>query len=101
MGLFTLFVYVFFEKILIFRFKKIVRLTSSNEFSKNVDVDVAVLNNCSKCWPIVDKLGRMSQARSYSLQREVQLRFLSPDDIPVIKRLCTEWFPIEWVPLPG
>jgi len=35
----------------------------------------------------------MSQARSYSLQREVQLRFLSPDDIPVIKRLCEEWFP--------
>ena len=39
----------------------------------------------------------MSQPRSYSLQREVQLRFLSPDDIPVIKRLCEEWFPIEWV----
>lgn len=38
----------------------------------------------------------MSQARSYSLQREVQLRFLSPDDIPVIKRLCEEWFPIEY-----
>ena len=37
----------------------------------------------------------MSQARSYSLQREVQLRFLSPDDIPVVKGLCAEWFPIE------
>ncbi|KAJ8319338.1 hypothetical protein KUTeg_004429 [Tegillarca granosa] len=38
----------------------------------------------------------MSQALSFSVQREVQLRFLCPDDIQEVKRLCTEWFPIEY-----
>lgn len=26
----------------------------------------------------------------------VQLRFLCPSDVPEVKRLCTEWFPIEY-----
>lgn len=26
----------------------------------------------------------------------VQLRFLCPNDMPEVKRLCTEWFPIEY-----
>jgi len=26
----------------------------------------------------------------------VQLRFLSPEDVPDVKKLCTEWFPIEY-----
>lgn len=38
----------------------------------------------------------MSEAQSFSIQREVQLRFLSPADIPEVKKLCTEWFPIEY-----
>ena len=27
---------------------------------------------------------------------ELQLRFLNPTDIPEVKRLCREWFPIEY-----
>ena len=27
---------------------------------------------------------------------ELQLRFLNPSDIPEVKRLCREWFPIEY-----
>ena len=27
---------------------------------------------------------------------ELQLRFLNPSDIPEVKRLCKEWFPIEY-----
>ncbi|WAQ96328.1 NAA60-like protein [Mya arenaria] len=38
----------------------------------------------------------MTEVPSFSIQREVQLRFLSPEDIPEVKRLCTEWFPIEY-----
>ncbi|XP_052824173.1 N-alpha-acetyltransferase 60 isoform X2 [Octopus bimaculoides] len=38
----------------------------------------------------------MNQAVSFGVQREVQLRFLCPDDIEEVKRLCTEWFPIEY-----
>ncbi|GIY89308.1 n-alpha-acetyltransferase 60 [Caerostris darwini] len=26
----------------------------------------------------------------------VQLRFLGPEDVPAVKKLCTEWFPIEY-----
>ena len=37
----------------------------------------------------------MSQTIVFSIQREVQLRFLGPDDIAEVKRLCMEWFPIE------
>ncbi|CAH1793889.1 unnamed protein product [Owenia fusiformis] len=33
---------------------------------------------------------------SFSLQHEVQLRFLTPQDIDVVKQLCHEWFPIEY-----
>ncbi|KAL5019059.1 hypothetical protein ScPMuIL_004781 [Solemya velum] len=33
---------------------------------------------------------------SFSLQREIQLRFLNPADIPDVKNLCSEWFPIEY-----
>ena len=40
----------------------------------------------------------MSQKLSaFSVQQEIQLRFLSPSDIPDIKQLCADWFPIEWV----
>ncbi|KAL3877874.1 hypothetical protein ACJMK2_035518 [Sinanodonta woodiana] len=38
----------------------------------------------------------MSQLQSFSIQREVQLRFLCPEDLDEVKRLCTEWFPIEY-----
>lgn len=38
----------------------------------------------------------MTEARSFNVQREVQLRFLSPSDIPEVKKLCAEWFPIEY-----
>ena len=27
---------------------------------------------------------------------ELQLRFLNPGDLPEVKRLCKEWFPIEY-----
>ncbi len=27
---------------------------------------------------------------------ELQLRFLNPGDLPEVKRLCREWFPIEY-----
>lgn len=32
-----------------------------------------------------------------SIQQEVQLRFLGPSDVAEVKKLCREWFPIEWV----
>jgi len=39
----------------------------------------------------------MSRAVSLSIKREeVQLRFLGPDDIPEVRRLCLEWFPIDY-----
>jgi ribosomal protein S18 acetylase RimI-like enzyme len=38
----------------------------------------------------------MSLARCFSLQHQIHLRFLSPDDIGEVKRLCAEWFPIEY-----
>ena len=42
------------------------------------------------------KMGSMIQTTmSYSIQQEIQLRFLCPDDIPEVKLLCAEWFPIE------
>lgn len=41
--------------------------------------------------------GSMTEARTFSIQREVQLRFLTPEDIPEVKKLCAEWFPIEYV----
>lgn len=31
----------------------------------------------------------------YSLQNEIQLRFLCPSDINEIKTLCNDWFPVE------
>ncbi|ELT92957.1 hypothetical protein CAPTEDRAFT_176991 [Capitella teleta] len=34
--------------------------------------------------------------QTFTIQREVQLRFLLPTDIPEIKSLCSEWFPIEY-----
>ena len=45
-----------------------------------------------------------SPAKSCTLSRvpplinspELQLRFLNPTDIPEVKRLCREWFPIEY-----
>ncbi|XP_069123321.1 N-alpha-acetyltransferase 60-like [Argopecten irradians] len=38
----------------------------------------------------------MCQPMSFSVQREVQLRFLCPADIDEVKKLCREWFPIEY-----
>ncbi|BFZ17695.1 hypothetical protein BsWGS_20734 [Bradybaena similaris] len=31
-----------------------------------------------------------------SIQQEVQLRFLGPSDVAEVKKLCREWFPIEY-----
>ena len=31
------------------------------------------------------------------LLNDVQVRFLCPNDVEEVKRLCREWFPIEWV----
>lgn len=45
---------------------------------------------------INDWYGSMTELVSFSIQREVQLRFLSPADIPEVKKLCAEWFPIEY-----
>ncbi|XP_012943964.1 N-alpha-acetyltransferase 60 [Aplysia californica] len=33
---------------------------------------------------------------SLSVQQEVQLRFLNPSDVGEVKKLCREWFPIEY-----
>ncbi|XP_067673739.1 N-alpha-acetyltransferase 60-like [Haliotis asinina] len=38
----------------------------------------------------------MSQVLSLCVQQEVQLRFLCPHDLDEVKRLCAEWFPIEY-----
>lgn len=37
----------------------------------------------------------MNQAKALQVQQEVQLRFLCPADVGEVKKLCTEWFPIE------
>ena len=29
-------------------------------------------------------------------QGELQLRFLTPQDLSEVKRLCQEWFPVEY-----
>ncbi|XP_064613621.1 N-alpha-acetyltransferase 60-like [Liolophura sinensis] len=38
----------------------------------------------------------MSEPMVFSAQREVQLRFLCPEDIGDVKKLCAEWFPIDY-----
>ncbi|ESO87196.1 hypothetical protein LOTGIDRAFT_210596 [Lottia gigantea] len=38
----------------------------------------------------------MSQTLSLHFQQEVQLRFLCPGDLGEVKRLCAEWFPIDY-----
>ncbi|KAK3089788.1 hypothetical protein FSP39_006543 [Pinctada imbricata] len=38
----------------------------------------------------------MSQVLTFCVQPQVQLRFLCPDDIEQVKKLCTEWFPIDY-----
>ncbi|KAK7113560.1 N-alpha-acetyltransferase 60-like [Littorina saxatilis] len=38
----------------------------------------------------------MTQVQAYRVQQEVQLRFLSPADVSEVKKLCSEWFPIEY-----
>ncbi|XP_025099383.1 N-alpha-acetyltransferase 60-like [Pomacea canaliculata] len=38
----------------------------------------------------------MNQAKALQVQQEVQLRFLCPADVGEVKKLCTEWFPIEY-----
>ncbi|XP_041362267.1 N-alpha-acetyltransferase 60-like [Gigantopelta aegis] len=38
----------------------------------------------------------MSKAHSLCMQQEIQLRFLGPDDVDEVKKLCAEWFPIEY-----
>ena len=48
---------------------------------------------CSEVVEIKDDY--MTQVQCLSIQREVQLRFLCPADIPEVKKLCKEWFPIE------
>ncbi|XP_013389989.1 N-alpha-acetyltransferase 60 [Lingula anatina] len=44
----------------------------------------------------VNNLIPMTQQNSFSIQREVQMRFLSPSDINDIKKLCADWFPIDY-----
>ena len=38
---------------------------------------------------------RMMQAQAFRMQQEIQLRFLCPSDVGEVKKLCSEWFPIE------
>ncbi|XP_050390569.1 N-alpha-acetyltransferase 60 [Patella vulgata] len=38
----------------------------------------------------------MSKVLSLHLQQEVQLRFLCPGDLVEVKKLCADWFPIEY-----
>ena len=64
----------------VFCYKKILHTT------KTVNVSLYFVVVCN---------GSMTEARSFSIQREVQLRFLTPEDIPEVKKLCAEWFPIE------
>ena len=37
----------------------------------------------------------MTQVKAFHMQQEVQLRFLCPSDVGEVKKLCSEWFPIE------
>ncbi len=32
---------------------------------------------------------------SNGCQNSIQLRFLCPSDVPKVKQLCSDWFPIE------
>ncbi|XP_076458209.1 N-alpha-acetyltransferase 60-like [Babylonia areolata] len=38
----------------------------------------------------------MLQVQAFRMQQEVQLRFLCPSDVGEVKKLCSEWFPIEY-----
>ncbi|KAL8601517.1 hypothetical protein ACOMHN_000459 [Nucella lapillus] len=38
----------------------------------------------------------MLQVQPFRMQQEVQLRFLCPSDVGEVKKLCSEWFPIEY-----
>lgn len=38
----------------------------------------------------------MSQTKPLSLKNDVKFRFLAPGDVNEIKRLCHEWFPIDY-----
>jgi hypothetical protein len=49
--------------------------------------DLTPLNGCS-----IKK-----HLEGFDLKNEIQLRFLSPNDINELKTLCSEWFPVEYV----
>ena len=54
-------------------------------------------NSCSE--PLTQSVqsnGYLSRVPPLINSPELQLRFLNPSDIPEVKRLCKEWFPIEY-----
>lgn len=46
----------------------------------------------------IDKLVQYSPITNLSddVKNETSLRSLCPDDINELKKLCSEWFPVEW-----
>ena len=54
-------------------------------------------NSCNE--PLTQSVqsnGYLSRVPPLINSPELQLRFLNPSDIPEVKRLCKEWFPIEY-----
>ena len=36
------------------------------------------------------------ELNKFSIQNEIQLRFLNPNDISELKELCNDWFPVDY-----
>ena len=68
----------------------VLQATTSHDLGQDHDLDsyrVPLISHQSH-----ENLNRVPLINS----AELQLRFLSPDDLPEVKRLCKEWFPIEY-----
>ena len=63
------------------------------------DVDHSIINGFASDMSATQPLPKsclLSRVPPLINSPELQLRFLNPGDIPEVKRLCREWFPIEY-----
>ena len=45
---------------------------------------------------IVNPVYMNEKLSKFSIQNEIQLRFLNAGDIPELKDLCNDWFPVDY-----
>lgn len=76
-------------------------LLSSNihdEYELNSDSRTSLIStdsNCSaaRCEPVISS---SPTSKNALISNQVQLRFLNPGDYETVKKLCEDWFPVEY-----